>query len=54
MLTHWRWVCAIPKTSSVEHVEENAVASEMQFSQAEIARIDAALRGSRRRGLPMI
>ncbi|HEY8335802.1 MAG TPA: aldo/keto reductase [Tardiphaga sp.] len=48
-------VFAIPKASSVEHVEENAGASDIQLSQAEIARIDAAFpRGQRRRGLPML
>ena len=48
-------VFATPKASSVEHVEENAGASDIQLSQAEIARIDAAFpRGQRRRGLPML
>ncbi len=48
-------VFAIPKASSVEHVEENAGASDIQLSQAEIARIDAAFPcGQPRRGLPMI
>src|ERR1700722_11753664 len=48
-------VFAIPKASSVEHVEENAGASDIQLSQAEIARIDAAFpRGQRRHGLPML
>jgi diketogulonate reductase-like aldo/keto reductase len=48
-------VFAIPKASSVEHVEENAGASDIRLSQAEIARINAAFpRGPRRRGLPMI
>ncbi|MGY3505193.1 aldo/keto reductase [Bradyrhizobium sp. USDA 4471] len=54
-LTRWPWVFAIPKGSSVEHVEENAGASDIELSQAEIVRIDAAFpRGGRRRGLPMI
>ncbi|MBB3320236.1 MULTISPECIES: aldo/keto reductase [unclassified Rhizobium] len=54
-LTRGPWVFAIPKASSVEHVEENAGASGIHLSQAEIARIDAAFpRGPRRRGLPMI
>jgi diketogulonate reductase-like aldo/keto reductase len=54
-LTRWPSVFAIPKGSSVEHVEENAGASHIQLSQAEIARIDAAFpRGPRRRGLPML
>jgi diketogulonate reductase-like aldo/keto reductase len=48
-------VFAIPKASNVQHVEENAGASDIQLSQAEIARIDAAFpRGQRRRGLPML
>jgi diketogulonate reductase-like aldo/keto reductase len=48
-------VFVTPKASSVEHVEENAGASDIQLSQAEIARIDAAFpRGQRRRGLPML
>ena len=34
-------VFAIPKASSVEHVEENAGATDIQLSQADIARIDA-------------
>lgn len=54
-LTRRPSVFAIPKASSVEHVEENAGASDIELSQAEIARIDAAFpRGPRRRGLPMI
>jgi diketogulonate reductase-like aldo/keto reductase len=48
-------VFATPKASSVEHVEENAGASDIQLSQTEIARIDAAFpRGQRRRRLPML
>jgi len=54
-LTRRPSVFAIPKASSVEHVEENAGASDIQLSQADIARIDAAFpRGQRRRGLPML
>ena len=54
-LTRRPSVFAIPKASSVEHVEENAGASDIQLSQDEIARIDAAFpRGPRRRGLPML
>ena len=54
-LTRRPSVFAIPKASSVEHVEENAGASDIQLSQAEIARIDAAFpRGQRRHGLPML
>lgn len=48
-------VFPIPKASTVEHVEENAGASDIQLSQAEIARIDAAFpRGPRPRQLPML
>ena len=48
-------VFPIPKASTVEHVEENAGAADIQLSQAEIARIDAAFpRGPRPRQLPMI
>ena len=54
-LTRSPSVFAIPKGSSVEHVDENAGASDIQLSQAEIARIDSAFpRGPRRRALPMI
>ena len=54
-LTRRPSVFAIPKASCVEHVEENAGASNIQLSQAEIARIDAAFpRGQRPRELPMI
>jgi diketogulonate reductase-like aldo/keto reductase len=54
-LTRRPSVFATPKASSVEHVEENAGASDIQLSQAEIARIDAAFpRGQPRRGLPML
>jgi diketogulonate reductase-like aldo/keto reductase len=54
-LTRRPSVFATPKPSSVEHVEENAGASDIQLSQAEIARIDAAFpRGQPRRGLPVI
>ena len=54
-LTRRPSVFAIPKASGVEHVEENAGASDIQLSQEEIARIDAILpRGQPRRGLPML
>jgi diketogulonate reductase-like aldo/keto reductase len=53
-LTRWPSVFAIPKGSSVEHVDENAGASDIQLSQAEIARIDAAFPPGPRRALPMI
>ena len=47
-------VFAIPKASSVEHVQENAGAADIQLSQAEIARINAAFPRGQRRGLPML
>lgn len=54
-LTRRPSVFATPKASSVEHVEENAGASDIRLSQAEIARIDAAFpRGQPPRRLPMI
>jgi diketogulonate reductase-like aldo/keto reductase len=54
-LTRRPSVFAIPKASSVAHVEENAGASDIHLSQEEIARIDAILpRGQPRRGLPML
>ena len=54
-LTRGSSVFAIPKASSVAHVEENAGASGMGLSNLEIDRIDAAFPlGARRRGLPML
>ncbi|WP_374471037.1 aldo/keto reductase [Phenylobacterium sp.] len=54
-LTRQSSVFAIPKASSVEHAEENAAASGIRLSQAEVAQIDAAFpRGPRPRELPMI
>jgi diketogulonate reductase-like aldo/keto reductase len=54
-LTRRSSVFAIPKASSVAHVEENAGASGMGLSNLEIDRIDAAFPlGVRRRGLPML
>lgn len=54
-LTRRSSVFPIPKASAVEHVEENAGASEIELSQEEIARIDAVFpRGPRPRQLPMI
>ena len=47
-------VFAIPKASSVDHVEENAGASRLLLSSAEIARIDAAFPRGPRRALPML
>lgn len=54
-LTRRSSVFAIPKASTVDHVEENAGASDVHLSSAEIARIDAAFpRGPRPRSLPML
>ncbi len=48
-------VFAIPKASTPEHVVDNAKASALELSSAEVARIDAAFpRGARPRSLPMI
>jgi len=45
----------IPKAVRLEHVEDNAGAGELELSEAEVARIDAAFeRGPRPRSLPMI
>ena len=45
----------IPKASSVGHASENAGAGDLQLSDAEVARIDAAFpRGPKPRSLPMI
>jgi diketogulonate reductase-like aldo/keto reductase len=54
-LTRRPSVFAIPKASSVEHMEENAGASDLQLSPDEIEQTDAAFpRGPRPRELPMI
>jgi diketogulonate reductase-like aldo/keto reductase len=53
-LTRQASVFAIPKASSVDHVEENAGAPDVRLSQIEIARIDAAFPRGQRRGLAMI
>ncbi|HEV7328461.1 MAG TPA: aldo/keto reductase [Bosea sp. (in: a-proteobacteria)] len=46
---------AIPKASSIAHVEDNAAAGSLWLSEAEFARIDAAFPlGSRPRRLPML
>jgi diketogulonate reductase-like aldo/keto reductase len=48
-------VLTIPKASNVEHASENAAAGDLQLTDAEIARIDAAFpRGSKPRSLPML
>ena len=54
-LTRTQSVFAIPKASSIAHVEENAGAGDLTLSAEEIARIDAAFpRGARPRALPML
>jgi diketogulonate reductase-like aldo/keto reductase len=54
-LTRRKSVFAIPKASSVAHVEENAGAGELQLTDADLARIDEAFpRGPRRRELPTL
>lgn len=46
---------AIPKASTLQHVEDNAGAGDLVLSEAEIALIDAAFaRGARAAGLPML
>lgn len=46
---------AIPKASSLQHVEENAAAGALHLSDAEFARIDAAFPlGPRPCSLPML
>ena len=48
-------VFAIPKSVSVEHVEANAAAAELELTDAEAAAIDVAFpRGRRRRGVPVL
>jgi len=48
-------VFVIPKASRLAHVAENAAAATLEFSAAELARIDAAFpRGRPRRGLPTL
>jgi aryl-alcohol dehydrogenase-like predicted oxidoreductase len=42
LLQHSRVMLPIPGTSSIEHLEENVVASGLRLSAAEIARLDAA------------
>ncbi|POR46233.1 aldo/keto reductase [Bosea psychrotolerans] len=54
-LTRQPSVFAIPKAARVNHVEDNAGALPLRLSEAEIARIDAALpRGPKPRTLPML
>jgi len=44
----------IPRSSRVEHTEENAGALKVKLSEAELARIDAAFPVRRRRELPVL
>jgi len=54
-LVRQRSLFTIPKASSAEHAAENAGAGDLQLSDAEIARIDAAFpRGRAPRSLPML
>jgi diketogulonate reductase-like aldo/keto reductase len=54
-LTRRASLYAIPKASSLQHVEENAGAGALDLSDAELARIDAAFPlGPRPRSLPML
>lgn len=54
-LTRQDFVFAIPKASSVAHVEDNAAAAALALTAAEVAAIDAAFpRGRKPRHLPMI
>jgi diketogulonate reductase-like aldo/keto reductase len=54
-LTRRASVFTIPKAASIEHVEANARAGDLELSAEEIARIDAAFpRGSRPASLPVI
>lgn len=54
-LTRRPSVFVIPKASTIAHVEENAGASDIDLSEAEISQIDSAFpRGRPRRGLPML
>ncbi|MBV8688209.1 MAG: aldo/keto reductase [Alphaproteobacteria bacterium] len=50
-----RQAFAIPKASSLDHAAENARASDVELSESELARIDAAFpRGPKPAALPMI
>ncbi len=54
-LTRLPPVFAIPKASTLAHVEENAGAADIHLSEAEIALIDAAFpKGRHGRALPML
>jgi diketogulonate reductase-like aldo/keto reductase len=53
-LVRWPFLFTIPKASSPEHAAENAGAGDLQLTEAELARIDAAFPRGRRRKLPML
>ena len=54
-LLRWRSLFVIPKSTSAEHVEENAGAGDLQLTEMEIARIDKAFPlGAPPRELPML
>ena len=53
-LTRERHVFAIPKSSNVTHVADNAAAGDVVLTPAEIAKLDAAFPLGRSRGLPML
>ena len=45
---------AIPKASSIAHVEENAKAGSLHLDEADLAAIEQAFPTGRARGLPMV
>ncbi len=53
-LTRRPSLAAIPKSASLEHVEENASAGELELAAAEIARIEAAFPLGKPRALPTL
>jgi diketogulonate reductase-like aldo/keto reductase len=54
-LLRWPGLFAIPMTTSLDHVAENAAAGDLRLSDTEIARIDEAFpRGPRPRELPVL
>jgi diketogulonate reductase-like aldo/keto reductase len=54
-LLRWPSLFAIPKSTSIEHVVENAGASDLQLTEIDITRIDVAFPlGARPRELPML
>jgi diketogulonate reductase-like aldo/keto reductase len=54
-LLRFPFLFAIPKAARPEHAEENAGAAEIELSEEEVRKIDAAFpRGPRRRGVPTL